>query len=68
MDMCSMQCCYLGYGTASNKIHVGHVLGNHSFVYLVRRWPLLDMVVAKSVIMQVIRALAIVLHPNELKF
>ena len=60
-----MQCWYLRHGTASHEIHVGHVLGNHFFVYLVRRWPLLDMAAAKSVIMQVVRALAMVLHPTD---
>ena len=65
MDLCSMQCWYLGYGTASNEIHVGHVFGNHSFVYLVRWWPLLDMAAAKLVIMQDIRALAMVRHPTK---
>ena len=65
MDLRSMQRWYLGYGTASNKIHVRHVFGNHSFIYLVRRWPLLDMAAAKSVTMQDIRALAMVMHPTK---
>ena len=65
MDLRSMQCWYLGYGTASNKIHVRHVFGNHSFIYLVRRWPLLDMAAAKSVTMQDFCALAMVLHPTK---
>ena len=60
-----MQCWYLGYGTASNEIHVRHVFGNLSFIYLVRWWSLLDMAAAKSVTMQGIRALAMVLHPTK---
>ena len=65
MDLCSMQCWYLGYGTASDEIHVRHVFGNHSFIYLVRRWPLLDLAAVKSVTMQDIRALAMVLRPTK---
>ena len=65
MDLCSMQWWYLGYGTASNKIHVRHVFGNHSFIHLVRRWPLLSLAAAKSVIMQEIRALAMILRPTK---
>ena len=65
MDLCSVQWWYLGYGTASNKIHVRHVFGNDSFIHLVRQWPLLSLAAAKSVIMQEIRALATVLRPTR---
>ncbi len=62
MDLCSMQCWHLGYGTASNEIHVRHVFGNYSIIYLVRWWPVLGLAAAKSVTMQDIHALAMVLH------
>lgn len=65
MDLCSMQWWYFGYGTASNQIYVRHVFGNHSFIHVVRWWPLLSLAAAKLVSMQEIRALAMALRPTK---
>lgn len=52
LDMCSMQRCPLGHGTAGFEIHVRHVRYHYTLIYLVRQRPVLRASTSKLVTTQ----------------